>query len=334
MNRRQRKVVVLDTGPDLNDTVEQALDQCGLLARIQSSTRVVLKPNLTYPFYKRGVTTSLAFIRASVLALRKRTNHIAIVECDGGYGAWKVEAAFEGHGLYKLGRELGVEIASLHEGEREPLIFHARGTRHQLQMPTRLLHDTDVFVTMPVPKIHSMTGLTLAHKNQWGCIPDDMRMRSHHVFNEAIIAINRALQPVVLADGAFFLDVNGPMEGVPVKMNLVIAATDVGTFDRYVSELMGWSWKDVPHLRAAAKSGTLPTSLDEIDFNVSPAHKRRHYFRLERTLRNYLAYTGFRSRTITWFGYESWFGKQVLHRILYAIAGENVKPAPDNDSVD
>lgn len=89
---------------------------------------------------------------------------------------------------------------------------------------------------MPVPKIRCMTGLSLGFKNQWGCIPDTMRLRYHHIFDDAIIAINKILKPVVISDGTYFLDINGPMEGVPVKMDLIIASNNVGAFDRYVSE--------------------------------------------------------------------------------------------------
>lgn len=35
---------------------------------------------------------------------------------------------------------------------------------------------------------------------------------------------------------------------------------------------------------------------------------------------------GFKSRFITWFGYESWFGRVILHALLYALAGKPVKP--------
>jgi len=325
-----QKVVLLEQNGDLDAVVRRAMTDCGLLDNLSDSSRVSLKPNLTYPYHKRGVTTSPAVVEATVRILRDYTKNIAIVECDGGYGAWKVETAFEGHGLFQIGRKYGIEVASLHDGPRESISFHGRGQDHEMPLPVRLLHETDLFITMPVPKIHCMTGLTLAHKNQWGCIPDDMRMRRHYVFNDAIVAINRALNPRVLADGTYFLDNNGPMDGDPVRMNLIIAATDAGSFDHYVAELMGWSWRRVPHLRRAVELGSMPSRLEEIDFNVAPSSVRTRVFKLKRTLRNYLALSAFVSRFITWFGYEFWFGRVVLHKILYAIVGENVPPQPED----
>jgi hypothetical protein len=52
------------------------------------------------------------------------------------------------------------------------------------------------------------------------------------------------------------------------------------------------------------------------------------FFPWERTLRNYIALTGFKSRFLTWFGYEAWFRRVTLHSILYAIAGRPVKLEP------
>jgi uncharacterized protein (DUF362 family) len=300
-----------------------------VLTRIRSDTRVALKPNFTYPYHKPGVTTSPAMIYETVRILRETTSHIAIVESDGGYGLWSAQEAFHGHGLQALHEEFGVELVNLCEERREVVRFESRGREWQLPLPTRLLYETDVFVTLPVPKVHSLTGLTLSYKNQWGCIPDTMRLRAHHVFNDGIIAINRALRPMVLGDGTYFLDRNGPMDGEPVRMDLIIGASDVGAFDRYVSELMGFSWRRVAHLRRAVALKDMPAQLDEIAFNIAPSAQRTRTFRLQRTPRNWIALAGFNSQFLTWLGYESWLGRVVLHGALYAIVGRPAVARPD-----
>ena len=113
-------------------------------------------------------------------------------------------------------------------------------------------------------------------------------------------------------------------------MDCIIAATDAGVFDRYVCELMGVDWRHVPYLRRAAALGEMPERLEEMHYNISPAAARTHTFHLHRGLRDRIAFLGFSSRFLTWFGYESWFGRVVLHAILYAIAGRPVKPRPDD----
>src|ERR1035437_4982433 len=324
-----RRVSIHKNEGNLEAVVRTALKEAGILDRIVPTTRVVLKPNLTYPYFKPGVTTSPEVIRATVKVLRDYSKHITIVETDGGYGAWSAKEAFEGHGLFQLAEEFGVSVVNLCDVEKEYITFNSGWRKHSLPLPKLLLHETDLFITMPVPKIHAMTQVSLAYKNQWGCIPDIMRLRRHYVFNDAIVAINGALKPAVLADGTFFLDQHGPMDGIPIRMDYIIAATDAGAFDRYVAELMGVDWRRVPHLRHAAALGEMPRRLDEISYNLSPAEARTHTFRLKRSLRDWIAFSGFRSRVMTWCGYESWFGRVVLHALLYAIAGRPVKPKPD-----
>jgi uncharacterized protein (DUF362 family) len=321
------QIFLTSSKADLGTAIRESLQETGILDQISPDTKVSLKPNLTYPYHRPGVTTSPQFMRETVRVLRDYTTHIAIVETDGGYGAWAAKEAFSGHGLYDLVNEFAIEVVNLCDEAQETIQFNSRGQMYKLPLPVRLLYRTDVFITLPVPKIHCMTGLTLSYKNQWGCIPDIMRLRRHYIFDDAIVAINQALRPVVLADGTYFLDRNGPMEGSPIRMDLVIAANNAGTFDRYVSELMGVSWKQISHLKRAAALKDMPTSLQEMSFNISPAQARTHTFRLERTLRNWVSLAGFHSRFLTWLGYESWFGRVILHTILYAIAGKPVKPS-------
>jgi hypothetical protein len=68
--------------------------------------------------------------------------------------------------------------------------------------------------------------------------------------------------------------------------------------------------------------------LDAITFDTPPTEARTQVFHLKRTLRNGVALSGFKSRFITRLGYESWFGRVVIHAVLYAIAGRPVKPKP------
>lgn len=329
MSPRRVHVARFTTSP--REAVREALLGAGILEGVGSTTRVCIKPNLTYPYYKEGVTTSPAILRETILAVQEHTRHVAIVETDGGYGAWSVDEAFRGHGLHAIAGSLGPALVNLCEEEREYVEVPLPGGSQQIPLPRRLLHETDLLISMPVPKIHAMTGVSLAYKNQWGCVPDTMRLRMHHCFDQAIVRINQLLKPRVLADGTYFLDGNGPLEGFPRRVGCVIGASDAGAFDCFVSTMMGVPWRGIGHLRHAVRVGDMP-SLDDIEGNVDPHEGWGPRYRLNRTWRNYLALAGFRSRFVTWLGYESWFGRVVLHAILYAIAGRPVKPAPADRS--
>src|SRR5919108_810618 len=121
MNAARRRVHLVPQQGRLVDEIRSALTGAGLLQLIAHGTRIALKPNLTYPYYKRGVTTSPDFLRAAVQVLREHTARIAIVETDGGYGAWSAAEAFEGHGIFALRDEFGIEVVNLCEEPAEPI---------------------------------------------------------------------------------------------------------------------------------------------------------------------------------------------------------------------
>ena len=143
------------------------------------------------------------------------------------------------------------------------------GRQIKLEMSRLLLHETDVFITMPVPKVHVMTRVSLGFKNQWGCLPDVKRLRNHHDFSYKVLAINKLLNPqMVIFDGTYFLNRTGPMEGDPVKMNLLIASDDAGAGSLACCELMQINPKSIAHLRLAIKEGMMPDSLEQVDLNT------------------------------------------------------------------
>ena len=313
---------------DLNIRVSEALQYLNVKDLLSSSHRVYIKPNFTYPFYKEGVTTSPEVIEATVSYLREFTSHIVIVESDGGFHAWKAEEAFAGHRIPEICQRYGIESANLTKLPREVATTEIAGYQVSVELATPMLRECDLFITMPVPKVHVMTGVSLASKNQWGCIPDVKRLRHHPDFAFKVLAINRLLRTrLVVFDGTYFLDRTGPMEGDAVPMNLLIAADDPGAGSLVCCEIMGVNPDRIEHLKLAQKVGMMPSDLRSVRVNTDPASFRTHQFSLKRTWLNYIALAAFRSRSATWFLYDSAFAKPV-HDLLYVIRGrpEDVTP--------
>src|SRR5262245_52566771 len=114
---KTRRTAAHSSREGLAAAIRAALRDSGILDSVTSGSRIALKPNLTWPVHKPGVTTSPEMIRETVRILREFTRHIALVESDGGYGAWSAEASFRGHDLTALRDEFDVELVNL---SREP----------------------------------------------------------------------------------------------------------------------------------------------------------------------------------------------------------------------
>ncbi|MBT9164998.1 MAG: hypothetical protein DDT23_01009 [candidate division WS2 bacterium] len=305
---------------EIKEKILEALNWIQIDAFIKAESKVFIKPNFTYPRYKEGVTTSPDVIEALIKILRDVTPHIVIGESDGGYYSWKAEDAFKGHGIDIIEKKYDIKSLNLSNVERTYLPVSANGKLYHISFPKILKDETDIFITMPVPKVHCMTGVSLAMKNQWGCIPDTMRLSFHHIFNEAILEINKNLpQTFVVGDGKFFLDNTGPMYGKPIKKDLIIASNDIGSFEVVMCEIMGVDINKIPHLKFAKEKGFLPGSIDEIELNC-PLDNFKYKSTLKRSLRNKIMYNCFRSEFLTYLLYTSYFGK-MLHKVFYKLRG-------------
>jgi uncharacterized protein (DUF362 family) len=306
-------------GRPLQEKLLEALNGVGWEEYVPLGARVFVKPNLTWRAHRPGVTASPELLEALVALLCTRTSHVIVGESDGGYHSFAAEESFQGHGLYALAEKYPIQVVNLSKLPAERARARIGRRDVEVELPSQLLHEVDAFITVPVPKVHAMTRVSLAFKNQWGCIPSPMRLRNHSGFKEKILAINTLLKPrLAVYDGRYFLDKSGPMVGEPVPLDLLIAANDIGAGDWACCQIMGVDPERVPHLRAARRAGMFPSHRSEIAFNQDPAELRTRRFSLQRTPLNYIALMGFQSSLLTKLLYDSAVGR-FLHRVLYAV---------------
>ena len=301
--------------------IENALEWLDWRSVVAPGARVSIKPNLTYPIHKAGVTTSPAVLEALIRALSSRTRNINIVESDGGAYSWPAEEAFEGHGIPDMCRRYGARAVNLTSYPRETVETEIAGRSVSVELSQLLTRETDVFITMPVPKLHMMTGVSLGFKNQWGCLPDVKRLRDHANFAPKVLAINKILKPqLAIFDGTWFLDRSGPLDGDPIRKDLLIASRDAGAGSMVCCELMGIDPGSVPHLRLAIAEGIMPATIDDLLTNVAIDVFKGPAFKLQRSWFQWLTLGIFHSRLATIAFYDSPLARPA-HQLLYIFRG-------------
>ena len=144
-----------------------------------------------------------------------------------------------------------------------------------------------------------------------------MRLKNHYMFDYIISKVADILKfRFAFLDGMFGLNNNGPMAGDPIEVNWFVASNSLGAFDMIVSEMMGFDWKKVGHLRMAAKYGFIPKREDvEI---IGDLHQIKRKFKLQRTFWNYPALAAFYSKQLTHLFYFSRWAKP-LHDLMYTF---------------
>ena len=283
-NNRYRAYVD-EVGDDLKSTLMAGLKFINWDRYIDRNTRVFVKPNFTFPYYKEGVTTSPRFLGCLLEILKSRAGTVTVGESDGGNHSFKAEAAFEGHDMYRICREAGVELVNLSTLPSETVEAEIVSQKVRVQLPRMLLEDVDCFISVPVLKIHVITTVSLSLKNSWGCVPDTMRGLHHRHLAHKLALVAKYLKPKIVAvDGTYALNRHGPMYGEAIRTNLVVMANNSVVADALGASIMGFLPQRVGHIALAARAGLGSLDLgDSVVINQN-WEKYRRQFRIEKTL--------------------------------------------------
>lgn len=309
---------IAQNSKDLKEQFLRSFNSLPIIDEFNKANAVFIKPNLTYPKFKKGVTTRVEYIESLVAALRQinSSTKIYIGEGEGSYNSFSMTEAMLSMGFYDLEKKYkNVQILNISKIPTRIVELKVVGKPYLVDLPEIFFKEIDFSITCPLPKVHCMTKISLSFKNQWGCLPDTMRMKNHYVFNKIIGQICNVLKfKYAFLDGKYGLNNNGPMVGEPVKVDWFVASNSLGAFDVVVSEMMGFNWKDVGHLREAYDLGFIPDR-KEIKIMGNLELLKRDFL-LKRNLWNYPALLAFNSKRLTHFFYFSSYAK-TLHDIMY-----------------
>src|SRR5204863_9939229 len=154
-------------------TVEAGLQEVGFFDQVPSGASVFLKPNLTFPVYRPGVMTSYECLKAVTTLLTGRGYSVIIGEADsGGYNRFSMDEVFDKMGIVELARQTGARVVNISFTEPEIARLRVGWRDLAIPLPKLLLHEVNAFITLPVPKIHMNTMVSMSLKNQWGCIQE------------------------------------------------------------------------------------------------------------------------------------------------------------------
>jgi uncharacterized protein (DUF362 family)/NAD-dependent dihydropyrimidine dehydrogenase PreA subunit len=122
--------------------------------------------------------------------------------------------------------------------------------------------DCDGLVSISKLKTHALTRITGAIKNQFGCIPGPRKAEFHSVlpnalqFSKMLVDLNLLLKPrLYIMDGIMAMEGNGPRNGNPRSMNVLLFSTDPVALDSVVCKLIGLNPKLVDTLVAGEEFG-------------------------------------------------------------------------------
>jgi len=253
--------------------VEAALAPFGGLAgvdgfgrRIQRGSKVLVKPNFLKAAPPEAcVSPHPEVVRAVCRGLLELGADVTIGDSPA-FGSARGVA--EANGIAAVADELGIPLIGfsrpVHVNTGNPL-------RLRLQLAREAV-KADAVVNLCKLKGHQQLGMTVAVKNLFGCIVGKRKPAWHmrlgdrdNRFGEMLVEVYRHVAPVIsLCDAVVAMEGEGPGDGDPRPVGLLMAAADAAALDAVAHELVGY-----PHplrvLQAARTLGVGTPDLAKIE---------------------------------------------------------------------
>jgi len=250
---------------------------------IRPGSRVVIKPNLTADteLWQQGIVTNPFTVEGIIRWCQKAgPSEIAVAEATAC--GLDNKQAFRKNGFMEMAARTGAKIVDLYD---EPFVStpvkNGMAT-DRIEVAKRVL-EADFLINVPTMKTHVATGVSLCLKNLKGALPEAEKRRSHFLgVNKFVTDLNSLVKPdLCVIDGTVAMEGDGPMQGTPVLLGLVVAGTDPMATDLAAARIMGfdpWQFKCFQYARDRGMgvfreedSALSGLSLDEVKRPFRPA---------------------------------------------------------------
>ena len=240
----------------------------GMGAFVGNGERVLLKPNfLVGRAPEKCVNTHPEVVRAVARLVLEAGARPMIG--DGPQRGLASKVA-EKCGVADVARELGIEIV-----EFEPVeVQHPEGKHFKQFVVGKVVLEADKIINLPKLKTHTLTCMTLAVKNLFGCIPG-MKKAQWHVrtsqsgteyFAKVLVDLYSLIRPALsIVDGVVSMEGKGPGFGDPRELGLIFSGTDALSVDAVIAGVLELRPEDFPTQKAALDDGYESGRLENID---------------------------------------------------------------------
>ncbi len=248
-------IVAVVKGERGHAPVFKALDLIGYRNALAGYDKVLIKVNfIVEKTWDTGATTDPIVVEAIIKKLEALPVKVYVVESDATMT--NADKAFEATGMKDMCSRNGVEWINLRYVEDKVELAVPNGEVLKSITVPRLVTESAVISAAKL-KTHVDTGVTLGMKNMFGLLPDKFKGKYHlKGISKVVVDINTVLRPALtVIDGFVGMEGQGPIDGTPVQMNLIIAGTDAVATDATACRVMGINPYEIKHIRKAFEKG-------------------------------------------------------------------------------
>ncbi len=238
-------VSVVKTEPEPNEqqiirAVREAVELAGGLEGLfKPGEMVLINPNLVaVPQQRRSGAVTLKEVCKGVAILVEELGGKPLIAESSAAGV-DTEKVIEATGYSEL-RDEGYEVVDLKKDKTVAVKVPPGYVLEEIST-FELVQKAAAIISVPVMKTHDQAEASLSIKNLKGLIPDEQKKDFHRVHSifEGVPALMAALKPsFAVVDAIVALEGLGPIFGLPVGMNTIVAGRDLVAVDSISCQLM------------------------------------------------------------------------------------------------
>jgi uncharacterized protein (DUF362 family)/ferredoxin len=275
MNNSKVAVVQCETYEELAvfEAVRRGVDLLGGMASfIRPGEKILLKPNILIGDTPEKLISPHPLVFKAVGKLAREITPNLTYGDSPAFG--KPAAQAKRPQLSPAAEALGIPLADFENGQEvtfadSPFIKHFTLARGVL--------DADGLISIAKFKTHGFMTITGAVKNQFGCIPGALKAEFHLKtpnpidFGKMLVCLNLYIKPrLYIVDGVMGMEGNGPRNGDPVKMNVLLLSADPVALDATMCRLIDLNPEFVPTMKPGQDWGLGTYRPEEIELVGDP----------------------------------------------------------------
>ncbi len=268
------EVFITETSESIDQAVKEMFSylEKSKIPILKSSNEVYIKVNGID--FKKHTFTSPAVLEAVIKYLQSINAKVYVMENSTQANLTRI--VFTITGYKEICEKLGAEILYLDEEDTTTFEFKGKPSVEEdpngynlktFRLPSTIVkiienRDAITYINIPKLKTHSMAGVTLGMKNQWG-YPQHADRGKDHNFNlhSKLVDLYEIIKPdITIIDG-----LEGTIHGhypptawedrLVKQFNILIGGKDTLAVDTVGARIFGLSLDEIPHLKIAYERG-------------------------------------------------------------------------------
>ena len=235
--------------------VRKAIDGLGGIKKfVKPGNVVVIKPNLAWARRPETAANTNPEVISALIKLCKQAGAKRITVLD--HSCDNTAAAFGVNGV-RDAIKAGARLVAADKQFMFRDIKIPKGKVLKADQCAKEVLDADVFINVPIAKVHGSTMITASMKNLMGTNFDRQVWHNSADLDQCIADYSTAVKPdLIVLDAIRILLTRGPKgPGQTKDVGQVIAGTDPVAIDSYAAKLLGKEPGQVSHIKCAAALG-------------------------------------------------------------------------------